>query len=101
MTTGNGNGPTQNGKETEMTIDHGVQIKTINQAKGYINALFVNEMDFHFDDDPREVINYGTGERIFSDQEAEEIDRRIREMFALEWGKYKCPIGYLLHLRGD
>jgi len=47
------------------------------------------------------VIDYATGERAFTDEEAEQLVKRVDEMYALEWGEYECPIGYLLHLREE
>ena len=78
-----------------------VKLETINQAKGFIVALVANGRDYHFDDDPKEVIDYATGERAFTDEEAEQLVKRVDEMYALEWGEYECPIGYLLHLREE
>lgn len=77
------------------------KIETIDQAKGFIAGLMEQDRDYHFDDDPKEVIDYSTGERAFTDKEAEQLVKRIDEMYALEWGEYECPIGYLLHLREE
>lgn len=74
------------------------KIETIDQAKGFIAGLIEQDRDYHFDDDPKEVIDYATGERVFTDEEAEQLVKRVDEMYALEWGKFECPIGYLLHL---
>lgn len=83
-------------------MDHSIKLTSITLAKDYITKLVAEGMDFHFEDDPHEVITYGTGgERCFTDQEADEIEKRVEEMYALDWGKYECPIGFLLHVRGD
>ncbi len=82
-------------------MKHTDNIRNINQAKSYINALVQHGKDFHFDDDPREVIDYGTGERAFTDKEAEAVSKRVGELYQMQWGEYECPIGYLLHLRED
>jgi len=74
------------------------KIETIEQAKAFIAGLVDQDKDYHFDDDPKEVIDYATGDRAFTDEEAEQLVKRIEEMCALEWGEYECPIGYLLHL---
>ena len=77
------------------------KIETIEQAKGFIAGLMEQDRDYHFDDDPKEVIDYATGERVFTDEEAEQLVKRIDEMYSLAWGEYECPIGYLLHLREE
>ena len=82
-------------------MDHSVQIKNINHAKGYISALVAAGKDFHFDDDPADVIDYGTGERVFTDEEAKEVCNRLDEMADLDWDEHECPIGYVLHLQEE
>ena len=78
-----------------------MEITNIEQAKSFIEALVAEGKDFHFDDDPREIIDYGTGERVFTDEEAKEISRRLDEMYTLDWGTHQCPIGYVLHLQEE
>tara|TARA_R100000808_G_C2082627_1_gene105960 strand:- start:255 stop:749 length:495 start_codon:yes stop_codon:yes gene_type:complete len=95
-TNGNGDGPARNGTETEM---HTNKITSIENARGYIEALVAAGKDFHFDDDPHEVIDYGTGKRVFTDEEAKTVRQRLDEMADLDWGAHECPLGYVLHLR--
>ena len=81
------------------------QITNIEQAKAWIEKLVDAGMDFHFDDDPHEVIDYGKRDehgvyaRVFNDDEADLICKRLDEMSTLDWGNYECPIGYVLHLQ--
>ena len=77
------------------------KITNIEQAKAYIERLVAEGKDFHFDDDPHEVIDYGTRQRVFSDKEADDVSQRLDEMATLDWGNYECPIGYVLHLQED
>jgi hypothetical protein len=78
-----------------------IEITGIEQAKSFIEALVAEGKDFHFDDDPREIIDYGTGERVFTDEEVKEVSQRLDEMYTLDWGIHECPIGYVLHLQED
>jgi len=78
---------------------HMNKITSIENAQAYIEALVAAGKDFHFDDDPHEVIDHGTGERVFTDEEAEAVCHRLDEMADLDWGEYECPIGYCLHLQ--
>jgi hypothetical protein len=56
------------------------KINTKSEAKSFINNLFNEDKLFHFDDDPREIIDI-TGTCIFTEEECLLIDKRIGEMF--------------------
>ena len=66
------------------------KITNIEQAKAYIERLVAEGKDFHFDDDPHEVIDYGKRDehgvyaRVFTDGEADLVCKRLDEMAALE-----------------
>ena len=79
-------------------MNFGRKIKTIEQAKVFLVVLVHQNRAFNLDYDPKEVIDDATGERVFTDKEAEQLVKRIEEMYAFDWGKYEGPIGYLLHL---
>ena len=75
-------------------------ITSFEDAKIFIDNLQNNDVLFHFDDDPYDIIAVD-GERTFSDEEAKLIDLRVPELFAQEWGEFECPHGYALHLMRD
>ena len=83
------------------------RIKTIEQAKAWIETLVADGKDFHFDDDPHEVIDYGKRDehgvcaRVFDDAEADLVCERVDELAAFDWGEYECPIGYVLHVTSE
>jgi hypothetical protein len=74
-------------------------LKNIDQAKRWVENLVDAGKDFHFDDDPHGVIDYGTRARVFTDDEAASVCKRLDEMAGFDWGEYECPIGYVLHLQ--
>lgn len=86
-------------------------ITTINEARAFIRYLIKKGKCYHFDDDPREVVNFDeqTGEtkRVFTDHQADLLDKRIEEIFSFsskDWANYKCPFGYAMFYhrkRGD
>lgn len=70
-------------------------IGDIDEGKRWVEALCQSGRMFHFDDSPETIINCASGERLFSDTEAEIIRNRIAELYSLDWGD-SCPIGYAL-----
>jgi|TARA_R110001583_G_scaffold11711_1_gene52655 hypothetical protein len=80
-------------------------LENIEQAKAWIEKLVDAGKEFHFDDDPHEVIDYGKRDehgvcaRVFTDDEADLICKRLDEMAGMDWGEHECPIGYVLHLQ--
>lgn len=79
-----------------------VPITTLAQGKAFIEELHAQEALFHFEDSPYEV---GKGsasewEHLFTHDEAEEISRRVDELYALDWSEagHECPIGYALEV---
>ena len=66
----------------------------------WIERLHKADLDFHFDDDPEDIVNLETGANTFSARECELIRERMEALQGLPWGKYGCPIGYLLRVQG-
>tara|TARA_R100001163_G_C5068104_1_gene207891 strand:+ start:6389 stop:6649 length:261 start_codon:yes stop_codon:yes gene_type:complete len=77
-------------------MKHNVKLNNIIEAKAYLEALVKNDLSFHLDDDPKDIIYVDSGKRLFSDKEAEQIVERVEEMYSMDWKEYECPIGYLL-----
>lgn len=73
-------------------------IETYKQAAQFIEALVAADMHFHLEDDTSKIININTNERVFTDEEANDVDRRLQELYSLDWSKHDCPIGYMLKL---
>lgn len=72
-------------------------IKTINEAKQYIDFLHENDMLYHLDEDSRNIVDGITGiafEDRFSDKILDAMDARNDEMSVLDWDKHE----YCLYL---
>lgn len=69
----------------------------VETAKDLIKAMVEANCEFHLEDDPHDIINHDTGERIFTDEEAEMIADRLDEMYMLDWND-ECPIGYMMQI---
>ena len=69
----------------------------LTQAKKYIRDLHKRDLLFHFDDGAIDCLYYN---KLCTLKEAMKIDVKIDKIYAsnLDWGKYECPIGYVLHL---
>jgi hypothetical protein len=74
------------------------KITNIEQAKAYIERLVAEGKDFHFDDDPHEVIDYGKRDehgvyaRVFTDDEADLVSLDAMSRFDLPGpGSYTTP----------
>ena len=69
----------------------------ISQAKKYIDDLQKRDLLFHFDDGAIDCLYRND---LCDLESAIEIDKTIDKIYSsdLDWGKYDCPIGYVLHL---
>lgn len=63
-------------------------------AEAFLTWLLENEMDYHLDDDPADIINFGTGEHLFVDPET--VGQRIDEVYEHWDNPDNCPIGFFL-----
>lgn len=74
-------------------------IKTVAEAKRWIEELSAMELSFHFEDDPGDITIGISGVALFTDEEAVEVRKRQVELYLLDWPEeFQCPIGYLLHV---
>jgi hypothetical protein len=77
----------------------GAPIKDIKAGKAFIDWLAENELTFHFEDDPGEIVN-GRNGQVFSADEVPLVRARIAELYGFDWGDLECPIGYCLKAEG-
>ena len=84
-----------------MTLEQALRtpIKTRAHAERFIETLHATDHLFHFDDDTRDLIDIN-GESLFDTLQAELAHLRRCELYAFDWGRYECPIGYALHVTG-
>lgn len=76
-------------------------IRTLEEAKKWLEDLVALDLSFHLEDDPFTIVIGISGVALFTDEEAVEIRKRQRELYLLDWPmEFQCPIGYLLHLEG-
>lgn len=55
------------------------EIKDVCGAESFLHQLMVDGLEYHPDDNPRDIINFETKERLFSDREAIYLEDRIEE----------------------
>lgn len=60
------------------------RIRTAADADAFIRALHADGNLYHFDDNPDDIINLGTGEPVFDPDEVPALRGRVGEMFALD-----------------
>jgi hypothetical protein len=75
-------------------------ITDITGAKAFCDDLIAHDLVFHFEDSPDTIVKGIAGERLFDDAQAKIMAKRVRELYALEWGAHECPIGYVLDQTG-
>lgn len=66
-------------------------LTTREQAEQFILRLEREDLSFHFDDSPTEIIRFGSGERVFTDAEAAALRTRVAELFALLDDPFELP----------
>lgn len=71
-------------------------IVTFDDAKAWIAELVAQRLEFHLEDATDDIISARTGERIFTDEEAEIVRQRVARLYEFDWREYECPIGYML-----
>ena len=67
----------------------------INDAKKFINELYLKNLMYHFEDDAEDCLD-GDVDKI----EINKIQKKVNDIYNanLDWGKFECPIGYCLHI---
>lgn len=89
---------------TTAPVDFKTPLKTLDQAKAFIQSLYDNDQLFHFEDSPENIGNTVNGEWVstFTKAEAKLARLRVAEMYGMEWGpELDCPIGYALVVLGE
>lgn len=78
------------------------KIATLGTAKAWIAELVRRGLDFHFEDDPSEIMSMRTHDLTFSEPEWPLIRDRVRELYAIDWKPegVDCPIEYVLKITG-
>ena len=59
------------------------QINNQEDLKAFVQYLNDNDLIFHFDDDPADVISYKTNEAAFTPNECELLNKRVDEICEL------------------
>ena len=72
------------------------EIVTVQDAKSFIDYLNNEDKLFHFDDDPRDIINI-KGECIFTEEECLLIDERLNEMFLTRLDCYSYALKLIIN----
>ena len=77
-------------------MEHSTPIKSLADAQSYLRAAIEAGTVWHLEDDPSEIIQ-PDGTPLFTEQEIPLVRQRVNELYAIkDWGRYGCPIGYLL-----
>ena len=73
-------------------------IKTLDEAKAFVQQLHDSDLFFHLEDDPASIILHATKKPLFTHKESALLRRRVAEMYSLNWGSLglTCPIDYYL-----
>ncbi len=68
---------------------------TIEEAKKIIDDLNKRKLIYHFDEDAEDCLR----DKV-SKTEAKKIQSQVNQIYQanLDWEKFKCPIGYCLHI---
>lgn len=57
------------------------KIKSNKEAQRFITELYFDDNLYHLDSDAKDIINFKTGERAFTDEECKLLDQRVDEVF--------------------
>jgi len=72
-------------------------------GESFIKGLFDNDILFHFDDDPQDMLESFEPDAalLFTSAQAATLRDRVAELYKLNWGRHDCPIGFALTLIGE
>lgn len=59
------------------------KLTTISDVENFITELYSNDEFFHLDDDAAHIVNIQTGERLFTDDEAQKINTLLEQAFTI------------------
>ena len=71
-------------------------IDTLEQAKFFLTRLHETGKLFHLEDSPDQVIVSATGQRLFTDEEADLLTRRVDEVFGYFLGHEEDPFTFIM-----
>lgn len=72
-------------------------ITTRAEGEAFLQSLQQDGHLFHLEDDPAGIID-GDGNPLFTDEQVTNLRARIDDLYALDWGKLVCPIGYIVQI---
>jgi hypothetical protein len=72
-------------------------IHDFESAKAWIRGLRPAGLEFHFEDSPETIVNE-KGQRTFTDDECVVVRERVEQLYSFDWGRYECPIGYMIEV---
>ena len=91
---------------TPFNIMISLPIRNIYDGKRFIRCLVDKQLDYHLEDDASDIFYYHNvdgskiegGKRVFTNWQSKKLDRRVQELYELEWNQRigGCPIGYML-----
>ena len=69
------------------------QIQTLADAQAFIGWLVNAGLNYHLEDDPVDCIGH-----LVTQAQAQAIGGLVQQCYRdeIQWGKYECPIGYML-----
>lgn len=73
-------------------MNHTKPINTPDEAKEYLKTLHDNNLLFHLDDDPEDMISTVSGEPTFTKEEVPLVRERVKEVFQ----QLKDPFEYII-----
>ncbi len=76
-------------------------ITDLKSAKLWICGLIDSGLSYHFDDSPETVVCHPSDEPIFTAAECPILRERIQQLYTFNWGRFDCPIGFLLYIENQ
>jgi hypothetical protein len=70
-----------NTKHITMKTKLPAALTTVEEIESFISELSANDEFFHLDDDPHDIITMPTGERLFTDEEADKVNDLLEQAF--------------------
>tara|TARA_R100000005_G_C4819978_1_gene101866 strand:+ start:199 stop:417 length:219 start_codon:yes stop_codon:yes gene_type:complete len=67
----------------------------INRAKSFLDNLHKENLMYHLEDDAEDCLG-----GLIPNDKIKLIQQKVNNIYNanLDWGKFKCPIGYSLHI---
>lgn len=64
-----------------MKTNTNITITTSEEAKVFLSELYTNDEDYHPEDGAETIINFKTGENVFSEEEAEKLNKLMNSVY--------------------